>query len=356
MWEVPPLAVLVASVQEPSNPIGKRMRAAYYLRTLFSKEGEEAQLAIIRALSVGLADTGQGSLMRHEFAYIMGQLRDKRFCPTLEEVLMSSSDCVMVRHEAAEALGAIGANRSTKVLNRLLENPDAVPVELIETCQIAIDVMKWRENGGDSDDMPAVCACMLNPYSSVDPAPPHPSHVDKSMSELGEILGNPSLPLFERYRAMFSLRNIGGRDAVQELCRVLVNDHSSALLRHEIAYVLGQLQHPDSVEALEISLRKPLENKMVRHESAEALGAIDSRWDDVEPILLEFSKDDNDVIRESCLVALDAADYWGHGTGRDEDDEEKQAISDPALSTESVASTFARQKAQPILLNHFNVE
>lgn len=44
----------------------------------------------------------------------------------------------------------------------------------------------------------------------------------------------------QRYRALFGLRNKGGREAVEALgeafkCR-------SALLKHEIAYVMGQMQ------------------------------------------------------------------------------------------------------------------
>uniref|UniRef100_A0A7S3DU88 Deoxyhypusine monooxygenase n=1 Tax=Entomoneis paludosa TaxID=265537 RepID=A0A7S3DU88_9STRA len=173
------------------------------------------------------------------------------------------------------------------------------------------------------------------------------------MPELGSILADASLPLFERYRAMFSLRNIGGQDAVQELCNVLVKDDSSALLRHEVAYVLGQMQHPSSVEALAQSLRRPEEHKMVRHESAEALGAIDGRWDAVEPILNEFSNDENDVVRESCLVALDAADYWSHVKGeKDHDGDEND------LDVSGEEPSFAKQKAdnmKPVLQNHFNV-
>jgi len=191
---------------------------------------------------------------------------------------------------------------------------------------------------------------MLNPYSSVDPAPPHPSHQNKSADELGDILCNSGLPIFERYRAMFSLRNKGGKECVLQLCRALTDDTSSPLLRHEVAYVLGQLQHPDSVEALEISLRRHAEHEMVRHESAEALGAIEGRWDDCERILEEFSKDENIVVRESCLVALDAADYWGHNGGSNGDDDEQGAE----------ATSFSQHKySEPpnrILVGHFNVK
>lgn len=64
---------------------------------------------------------------------------------------------------------------------------------------------------------------------------------------------------------------------------------------------------------------------MVRHESAEALGAIEERWGECECILQKFLQDEDDVVRESCLVALDAADYWGYNhqsTAVDDDDDD----------------------------------
>lgn len=268
----------------------------------------------------------------------------------------------MVRHEAAEALGAIGAERSKSALECIMARHPDRP-ELSDTCRLALNVMKWRAAGGDLSEAPAVCACMLNPYSSVDPAPPHPSHVSKTDDELGDILCDEHLPIFERYRAMFSLRNRGGEGAVRQLCRALLKDGSSPLLRHEVAYVLGQMQHPASVEALEESLRRQNEHEMVRHESAEALGAIDGRWDEVEAILKEFCSDENVVVRESCIVALDAADYWGHSKPVEPQNEEHEFVEPvPSFVHQKNASNGKRGELanagapSRILLNHFNVK
>ena len=65
-----------------------------------------------------------------------------------------------------------------------------------------------------------------------------------------------------------------------------------------------------TVNALGISLRNINEHSMVRHEAAEALGAIGTP--EAEDILKEYEHGDDvpDVVRESCVVALDAADYW----------------------------------------------
>jgi deoxyhypusine monooxygenase len=377
MFEAPPLAKLQEALASPSAPIGMRMRAAYYLRQAYENEmknkdenddepkdkykdeqqqqQQQQQLhqtiddIVIETLSQGLLNQKHGSLLRHEFAYVMGQLRDERCCPSIEQVLLDDSDCIMVRHECGEALGAIGHQRSLPILLEAIAlNPDTP--EIGQTCRLAIDYMQWKIKGGTEENdvnvenqpMPMVCACMLSPYSSVDPAPPHPQHVNMSTGEIGMILRDDSVPLFERYRAMFSLRNRGGSEAVLELGRGLLEDESSALFRHEVAYVLGQMQHNASVEALAESLRRVGEHAMVRHESAEALGAIEGRWEDVEVILKTFLEDEDDVIRESAIVALDAADYWGHAASNilsedvGEGEEERSGL------------TFVKVKAQQV--------
>lgn len=81
----------------------------------------------------------------------------------------------------------------------------------------------------------------------------------------------------------------------------------SALFRHEIAFVLGQLQNPLSVPCLKTSLEDPAENEMVRHECAEALGAIAN--DECMEILNKFVKDEKRVVKESCEIALDMCEY-----------------------------------------------
>jgi hypothetical protein len=79
MWETPSIAELQSALDDPSHPIGMRMRAAYYLRHVHDQADEDStQDVVVQALSVGLLERRHGSLMRHEFAYVMGQLRDER--------------------------------------------------------------------------------------------------------------------------------------------------------------------------------------------------------------------------------------------------------------------------------------
>jgi len=116
--------------------------------------------------------------------------------------------------------------------------------------------------------------------------------------------------LFHRYRAMFRLRDLGTREAVLALATGLKDPHS-ALFRHEIAYVFGQLCSPYSVPALIDCLRDTSEIAMVRHEAAEALGSIGA--EEAEAILLEFESDKERIVRESCVVARDMWEFERSG-------------------------------------------
>ena len=71
--------------------------------------------------------------------------------------------------------------------------------------------IEWLQNqAGKQEELPE------NPYFSVDPAPP--DTVDKTdVKTLKQQLLDEKLPLFERYRAMFSLRNKGDTESILAL-------------------------------------------------------------------------------------------------------------------------------------------
>jgi deoxyhypusine monooxygenase len=104
---------------------------------------------------------------------------------------------------------------------------------------------------------------------------------------------------------MFQLRNDGSDEAILALCCGL--KCKSALFRHEIAYVLGQIQSPISINALKENLEDNNESHMVRHECAEALGSLAT--DECIQILKKYLNDNETVVKESCEVALDITDY-----------------------------------------------
>ncbi|CAJ1060155.1 deoxyhypusine hydroxylase [Xyrichtys novacula] len=273
---------------DPGLNLTQRFRALFTLKNL---GGAEAVEWISKAFS------DDSALLKHELAYCLGQMQDRHAIPTLTAVLKDTCQEAMVRHEAGEALGAIG---DPTVLDLLKEYSQDPVIEVAETCQLAVRRIEWLQSGGEKqlDDAGAD----KNPYCSVDPAPPA---VRKSVPELRIILLDESLPLFERYRAMFALRNLGNEEAVLALGDGL--QCSSALFRHEIGYVLGQMQHPAAVPALQAALERCGENPMVRHEAAEALGSIGK--EECLAVLQRFREDTERVVKESCEVALDMLDY-----------------------------------------------
>ena len=137
----------------------------------------------------------------------------------------------------------------------------------------------------------------ISEFGSVDPAPP--SLID-SLEKLNRILIDEDEEMFERMRAVFSLRNDRSNESVIILSHGF--DSNSALLKHEIAYVMGQMQNEIAIPYLIERLEDEKEHVMVRHEAAEAIGAIGSI--STKPILEKFLNHELPEISESCEVAL----------------------------------------------------
>ncbi|MEL0331322.1 MAG: HEAT repeat domain-containing protein [Candidatus Poseidoniales archaeon] len=146
----------------------------------------------------------------------------------------------------------------------------------------------------------------VSQYGSVDPAPPSPT---PEIEQLTRQLCDEDAPMFQRMRAVFALRNQRTDAACLALCAGFESE--SALLRHEIAYVLGQMQNPVALPTLVGRLSDHDEHVMVRHEAAEAMGAIGDR--SIIPSLEAFADDPLPEVAESCVVALDLL-AWVEGS------------------------------------------
>ena len=106
-------------------------------------------------------------------------------------------------------------------------------------------------------------------YGSVDPAPPQ---IRGHIIEWKESLVNKHIPMFQRMRNVFALRN----DRTDEACLALCNGFLS-------------------------------DSALLRHEAAEALGAIGDY--SVIPVLQEYLGHELPEISESCEVAIDLLDW-----------------------------------------------
>lgn len=134
---------------------------------------------------------------------------------------------------------------------------------------------------------------------------------DGPVLKLRKVLTSESEPLARRFRALFSLKHLACLQppsdqtlpAIQAIAAAFASP--SALLKHELAYCLGQTRNADAVSFLQVVVKDPAEDAMCRHEAAEALGALGDRG---SLGILQKLRDDAkelDVIRETCDLAVD---------------------------------------------------
>lgn len=92
------------------------------------------------------------------------------------------------------------------------------------------------------------------------------------LQELESALGDPMTPAHRRIYACQELMHLGTSGAIALLGKVLKED-SDAVVRHEAAFVLGELADPAGVAALAGAAEED-SSALVRHEAVEALGWI----------------------------------------------------------------------------------
>lgn len=90
---------------------------------------------------------------------------------------------------------------------------------------------------------------------------------EQELEAIGKTLVDPKQPLQARFRALFTLRGLGGPDAIAWISRGF--EDSSALLKHELAYCLGQMRDPQAIPVLVDVLQDTSQEPMVRHEAGE---------------------------------------------------------------------------------------
>lgn len=309
----------IESVEELGNilsnqklEIKKRMNALFQLRTIGTFEA-------IKALQKALITEESSDLIRHEVCYCFGQMLEteqnkKEIEDFLNKEVFENPKKYnpIVLHEAAEALGNIDSAYNIKLLERFLNYEDDI---IKETCEISVENLNWmlKTNHGETEGLDKNRLF----YKTNDPAPPfnflsqEPNNKFKDIEYIREILHDESAPIYDRYRALFTLREFNNEKAVEILCECFDKKYKgkfTPLFRHEISFILGQMctVAKKALNMLEVVLQDEEEDPIVRHETALALGEITQSKD----LLLKYSKHDNQLIRESCEIALDFVDYW----------------------------------------------
>ncbi|KAF9593565.1 hypothetical protein IFM89_024199 [Coptis chinensis] len=245
---------------DQTQPISERFRALFSLRNL---HGSGPRKALI------LATRDSSNLLAHEAAFALGQMQDVEAVPALEKTL--------------------GLD----------------PTQVVrETCELALEIIEQQKNVCHNEDSTNE---VESPFLSVDPATP--ASCCSSIYQLREVLLDEERGMYQRYAALFALRN-----RCEDVVASAIVDSlgaRSALLRHEVAYVLGQLQNKATTAALSRVLKNISEHPMVRHEAAEALGSI-ANSKSVE-LPEEFANDDEPTVSQSWEVALRMLEFERSG-------------------------------------------
>lgn len=279
------------------EPMKKRFRALFTLRNLKGQQSiEQINKALLNDKSV---------LLKHECAYCLGQMGDRTAIGYLIDCLDNQQENEIVRHEAAEALGNLITGDDQTIIERLRVNRKDASDIVNQTCELALDLAAWRAE--QSEDAVKRMES-LNPYGTKDPAPSF--ELDRSLDNLKATLLDAKSSLFDKYRALFTLRNRGQPADIQLLGETLVHYKGQAkmsLFKHEIGYIFGQIQSLDAIPYLQEMVECKAENDIVRHECAEALGSIGT--EKALEFLKSYLQDESLVVRQSCEVALDMIDY-----------------------------------------------
>ena len=244
------------ALTDENAALAKRFRALFSLKHLAAQKPATSQ-TIPAIEAIAAAFNSPSALLKHELAYCLGQSGRDEAVPFLRRVLKDRQEDAMCRHEAAEALGALGDQSSLELLRQRRDDPTEEEV-VRETCDIAVERIDWEHS-----DTRRLEKLRQSDFASVDPAPPlSESTSHPSILELEQTLLDTSLPLFQRYRAMFALRDLASpphiptaKPAILALARGFSDP--SALFRHEIAFVFGQLSHPASIPSLVETLSDP---------------------------------------------------------------------------------------------------
>ena len=141
------MAATISSLRQSlcteSTPLPVRFRALFSLKHLARQSEGQESLDAIEAIAA--AFSSPSALLKHELAYCLGQTANPAAVPCLRSVLEDLQEDPMCRHEAAEALGALGDAGSLELLRRFRDR-EGEQVVVKETCEIAIDRIEWENS------------------------------------------------------------------------------------------------------------------------------------------------------------------------------------------------------------------
>ena len=142
--EPDPISPLRAALTSEQTPLAIRFRALFSLKH-YASENPPNTYTIPAIQAIAAAFSSPSALLKHELAYCLGQTKNLAAVPFLRDVLEDQGEDAMCRHEAAEALGALGDWGSLELLRGFRDDPQEVDV-VTETCDIAIERIEWAHS------------------------------------------------------------------------------------------------------------------------------------------------------------------------------------------------------------------
>lgn len=131
------------SLCSESTPLPVRFRALFSLKHVATTGDPATAVAAIEAIAAAFASPS--ALLKHELAYCLGQTKHEAAVKPLRNVLSDLAEDPMCRHEAAEALGALGDTESLDLLKHFRDR-EGEEVVVTETCEIAIARIEWENS------------------------------------------------------------------------------------------------------------------------------------------------------------------------------------------------------------------
>lgn len=144
--------------------------------------------------------------------------------------------------------------------------------------------------------------------------------VDPVIEPLRQSLCSETTPLPVRFRALFSLKHVAANEtesaalaAIEAIAAAF--ESPSALLKHELAYCLGQSGKAEAAPHLRKVLENLREDPMCRHEAAEALGALGNA-ESLELLRRFRDREGEEIaVKETCEIAIERIE-WAHSERR----------------------------------------
>jgi len=212
----------------------------------------------------------------------------------------------IIVHEAVEALGNINDDNTLKLLEKYRGSGKMIAEIVEETCEVSQALLKWNAetNNGQTEGLDKIKV----PFRTNDPAPSFNYVADKKYADidfLTKMMLDESVSIFDRYRAIFTLRNIYTKQSCEAICQALTKENFRScgpLLKHEVAFVLAQMEKVFSVAVpyLLEACKNPEEEGIVKHEGLVAIGEMI----DDPALIVDLLGHPDPIVSESCAVAL----------------------------------------------------